>query len=162
MAEMRAMDRHRASCAACSRHDTMIRRSLILIRNLPPIDVSPDFMARLNRRLEQGGPEARVDVVAPRPYYPSLGAFAALAAGLVAVGYIAAQSNDQRIPAAERQIIAASAPSVTALEPAPVIANEAFVASVPTGMPVWSAVMMAGQAPMHFANLEFRESGLER
>jgi hypothetical protein len=141
----------------------MIRRSLLIVRNLPPIEVSPDFMARLNERLARVGPESRNDIVAtPRPYYPSIGAFAALAAGLVAVGYIAAQSTEHRVPAAERQIIAASAPSVTALEPAPVIANEAFVASVPTGMPVWSAVMMAGQAPMHFANLEFRESGVER
>src|SRR4051812_32498142 len=76
--EMRAMHVHREDCARCSRHDTAIRRSLLLVRNLPPIEASPDFMARLNARIERLGPEARVDVIAPRPLMPSTAAFAAL------------------------------------------------------------------------------------
>jgi hypothetical protein len=52
--------------------------------------------------------------------------------------------------------------SVPALEPAPTMANSAFVASIPTGMPVWPAMMMAGQAPMHFASLDFHDGELER
>jgi hypothetical protein len=32
------------------------------------------------------------------------------------------------------------------------------VASVPSGMPVWPAVLMVGQAPMHFATMEFHEA----
>ena len=39
------------------------------------------------------------------------------------------------------------------------MANAAFVASVPTGMPVWPAVLMAGQSPMHFASLDFHDGG---
>ena len=40
--------------------------------------------------------------------------------------------------------------------------NAAFVASVPTGMPVWPAVLMVGQAPLHFASMEFREDDATR
>ena len=161
-AEMRAMERHRASCLRCSRHDTSIRRSLLLVRNLPHIEPSPDFMVRLNQRLERLGPEARVDVVAPRPYYPSLTTFAALAAGLVAVGYMAVETTHYFNPAAAERHIVPLATVVPALEPAPAISSAAFVASVPTGMPVWPAMLMAGQAPMHFANLDFRDADIER
>jgi hypothetical protein len=38
------------------------------------------------------------------------------------------------------------------------LASPAFVASVPTGMPVWPAVLMVGQAPLHFASMEFRDT----
>jgi hypothetical protein len=49
------------------------------------------------------------------------------------------------------------------IEPGPEpSANAAFVASVPTGIPLWPAVLMAGQAPMHFASTDFREADLSR
>ena len=79
--EMDAMQQHVTICSRCSRHNTAIRRSLMLVRSLPSIEPSPDFIARLNARLEEMGPVSRVDLVAPRPYLPSLSAFAALAAG---------------------------------------------------------------------------------
>ena len=160
-ADMRAMEWHRASCSRCSRHDTSIRRSLLLVRNLPHIEPSPDFIVRLNQRLDQLGPNARADLVAPRPY-PSLTTFAALAAGLVAVGYMAVETTHYFAPsAAERQIVPLAA-VVPALEPAPAIGSAAFVASVPTGMAVWPAMLMAGQAPMHFANLDFHDGEFDR
>jgi hypothetical protein len=44
-------------------------------------------------------------------------------------------------------------------EPTPSpLTGAAFVASVPTGMPVWPAVLMVGQAPLHLASMEFRET----
>ena len=160
--DMRAMERHRASCSCCSRHDTSIRRSLLLVRNLPHIEPSPDFIVRLNQRLDRLGTSAYADVVAPRPYHPSLTAFAALAAGLVAVGYMAMETTHYFAPsAAERQIVPL-ATVVPAFEPAPAIGGAAFVASVPTGMPVWPAMLMAGQAPIHFANLDFHDGELDR
>jgi hypothetical protein len=156
--EMRAMHGHRASCARCSRHDTAIRRSLLIVRNLPPIEPSPDFMVRLNERLDQLGPSARVDLVAPRPHLPSAGAFAALAAGVVAVAYMAIETNHYFVSGAEAPPTPTIA-SVPVLEPTiPSFANSAFVASVPTGMPVWPAVLMAGQSPLHFASLDFHDS----
>ena len=160
IAEMRAMEQHRATCGACARQDTMVRRSLLLVRNLPPIEPSADFMARLNQRLDQLGPAARVDVVR-RPQYQSTGALAAIAAGLIAVAYMAVETTQYFAPKPDPRIAPIFA-SVPALEPAPTFANTAFVASIPTGMPVWPAVMMVGQAPMHFASLDFHDGELER
>src|SRR5690242_3366418 len=42
--EMDAMQRHLLACSNCSRHDTKIRRSLLIVRNLPPIEPSPEFI----------------------------------------------------------------------------------------------------------------------
>lgn len=165
--EMQAMAGHRAICSRCSRHDTAIRRSLLVVRNLPPIEPSPDFMARLNQRLEQLDPAARVDFVSPRPHLPSAGALAALAAGVVAVAYMAVETSHYFTTGAALapSTIASApvAPVMPMLEPvgAP-IANSAFVASVPTGMPVWPAVLMAGQSPLHFASLDFHDGDMSR
>lgn len=156
--DMRAMNGHRASCPRCSRHDTAIRRSLLIVRNLPPIEPSPDFMVRLNERLDQLGPSARVDLVAPRPYLQSAGAFAALAAGVVAVAYMAIETTHYFASGADAPPPTTIA-SVPAFEPTTSpMANSAFVASVPTGMPVWPAVLMAGQSPLHFASLDFHDA----
>ena len=154
--EMDAMQQHLAFCSRCSRQDTAIRRSLMLVRNLPTIEPSAEFIARLNARLENLGPASRIDLVAPRPYLPSVGAFAALAAGIAAVAYMAVETS--RYFASPRA--SALAPIVaSSIAPAPTpIADAAFAASVSTGMPVWSAVLMVGQAPMHFASMDFQET----
>jgi len=154
-AEMAEMQQHLATCVRCSRHDTSIRRSLLLVRNLPPIEPSPEFMARLNARLEQVSASPRVDFVAPRPYLPSVGAYAALAAGILAVAYMAVETTHYYAPVSgDRVPVTASASD---LSPMPV-ATGAFVASVPTGIPVWPAVLMVGESPMHFASLDFHEA----
>ena len=38
------------------------------------------------------------------------------------------------------------------------VANPVYVASFMTGMPVWPAVMHAGEASLHMANVEFRQA----
>jgi hypothetical protein len=153
--EMDAMQQHLMICSRCSRQDTAVRRSLMLVRNLPTIQPSPDFIVRLNARLESLGPASRVDLVAPRPYLPSVGAFAALAAGVAAVAYMAIETTRYFAPPQQ-----AAAPIVAAsVEPMQTpISDAAFAASVPTGIPVWSAVLMVGQAPMHFASMDFHEA----
>lgn len=112
-------------------------------------------MARLNARLEQVSALPRVDFVAPRPYLPSFGAYAALAAGILAVAYMAVETTHYYAPidGGHPAPITASAAD---LSPMP-MANGAFVASVPTGIPVWPAVLMVGESPMHFASLDFHD-----
>ena len=152
--EMDGMQRHLRLCSRCSRQDTAVRRSLMLVRNLPAIEPSPEFMARLNARLERLEPTSRIDRVAPRPYLPSVGAVTALAAGVVAVAYMAIETSHYFATPGplERTPVVAS----RAVEQQPSsIADAAFVASVPTGMPVWPAVLMIGQAPMRFASMDF-------
>jgi len=51
---MASMHDHVAQCATCGGLDVRIRRSLLLARNLPTIEPSPDFLLRLNARLAEG------------------------------------------------------------------------------------------------------------
>jgi hypothetical protein len=113
-------------------------------------------MARLEVRLQEVG-RPRTDEVASRPFFlPSLATFAALAAGIAAIGYIAVDTTRYFSPSEPLRL----APVVATMpETVPTtLASSAFVASVPTGMAVWPAVLMAGQAPLHFASMEFRET----
>ena len=48
-----AMHQHIAECGPCARLDMVVRRGLLVARNLPPIRTSPDFMQRLELRLQQ-------------------------------------------------------------------------------------------------------------
>ena len=60
-----AAERHRIECAACGAHDTLVRRSLLLARNLPSIEPSADFTARLDARLRAVRAEASNADAAP-------------------------------------------------------------------------------------------------
>jgi anti-sigma factor RsiW len=159
--QMDALQQHLTTCAKCSRHDTVVRRSLMLVRNLRPIEPSPEFMARLNARLGQLEPSARVDRMSPRPHLPSVGAVAALAAGVVAVAYMALETTHYYATPGPLELSPIVA--TRAFEQAPSsIGDAAFVASVPTGMPVWPAVLMMGQAPMRFASMDFGDAARTR
>jgi hypothetical protein len=160
--EMDAMQRHVSVCPGCSRQDISIRRSLMIVRNLPPIEASPDFFNKLNARLAELGPEARADVVAPRNYMSSAASFTALAAGIAAIAYMAVETNnyfaqpeDFRLGAASS---VASTPAMPSMSAPSSITSAALVASFPTGIPVWPAVLMVGQTPMHFASADFRDT----
>lgn len=145
--EENEMREHVRRCPKCSRHDTVVRRSLLLVRNLPVIEPSAHFRERLDARLRA----ATTSVVAsPDRMRPSYRAFAAVAAGVVFVTYLAAGlitrvSDPVRMPP-----VVATLPE---LEPSH-MATPAFVATVPTGMSVWPAIMAASQAQMHFVAAE--------
>src|SRR5687768_18564822 len=53
---MVAMRRHLRACPSCAARDTRVRRSLLLVRNQPDIQLSPEFRARLAARLREIGP----------------------------------------------------------------------------------------------------------
>jgi hypothetical protein len=159
--EIEAMGRHLRLCEPCAQLDTRIRRSLMLARNLPTIHPSSDFTERLQMRLAQeralkamqGTRQFSNDAVTTRHYGPlSAGAYVALAAGLAfAAGVMMTVSTmgdtDQAIRLAP---VVASLP-----EPEPSsLATPTMVASMPAGMPMWSAVFVAQQAPVHFAGAD--------
>ena len=164
--EMDAMRRHVTACSRCARLDTAIRRSLLLIRNLPSIEPSRDFQRRLNARLAELGPLTRIGIVAPDRTIPSIGAFVALAAGMAAVAYMTIRTATYFSPAPQPGAppVASAMRVPVPVQPGPVtpVPNAAFVASVPTGIPVWPAMLMVGDAPIRFANAEFRETNLTR
>lgn len=147
LVEENKMRGHVRGCPKCSRHDTVIRRSLLLVRNLPTIEPSPDFRARLDARLRTITP---FSAPASRSMRSSLGAFTALAAGVAFVTYLASEvlrrgSDDMVLT----PVVAARQEQ----EPSPV-STAAYVATVPTGMSVWPAIMVASQAPIHFVAAE--------
>lgn len=158
--EMDRMRRHVTACSRCSRQDTAVRRSLMLVRNLRPIEPSAEFAMRLNARLALLGPVSRGDLATPRFHVPSATALAALAAGVFGVAYMAIQTTRYFAPPRAIQVPAVA---VSLPEPAPApMANAAFVASVSTGIPVWPAVLLVGQSPMRFASTELHDTDFSR
>jgi hypothetical protein len=149
VAEEQAMREHVSTCSACARQDMLIRRSLLLVRNLPRIEPSPGFHARLNTRLRA----ASAAGASSRRSRFSIGAFAAIAASVAFVTVAASLSVRHARPTEIRlDPVVATLPELESA-PSPV-ATPALVATVPTGMPVWPGIMVATQAPMHFVAAE--------
>ncbi|MGH7649363.1 MAG: anti-sigma factor family protein [Gemmatimonadaceae bacterium] len=142
------MQVHLAACVHCSRYDTAMRRGLLVLRNLPPLEPSADFLDRLNAKLS-----AAHDADARAEHFrgPGVGSFLATAASVVVVGFLAAIVFDMGHPARNLRL-----PPVVAVRP-PISptshsgVNSAFVASASMGLPVWPAAVMAEQAQEHFA-----------
>ena len=136
---------HMRACPKCARHDTAVRRSLILVRNLPDIEPSPDFRARLESRLRAGAQpvELRRPLLTPAVY-------AAVAATVVFVAALAAGALRRSTVTEIRMapVVASTSESESSF------ASTALVATVPTGMSVWPAIMAASQAPFHFVAAE--------
>jgi len=144
------MQRHLLECERCAAHDAKVRRALLVVRNLPAIEPSPDFYARLRARIDSDLAAAARPVIGARG--PGIGAFMGVAAGLVAIGYVTATSLNWTAPRGDLSL----AP-VVATEPAlppPAVAHEALVASVSAGMPMWPMVYFAQQAPRRFAQVQ--------
>jgi hypothetical protein len=148
-ADKQSMLEHRASCAGCARLDVRIRRSLLVARNMPRIEVSPDFMSKLNARLaateeESGSPDSHLKNML------SLGALATLAAGLVVAGYLVAsvpsapQRGGQLVP----HSIMASA--VATLPESSLATDDADVGETPTRADVWPAMFVADRHSVRF------------
>jgi hypothetical protein len=143
--EENEMREHARQCAPCARHDMLVRRSLLLVRNLPVIEPSADFGKRLQARLRAAPP------LPLEPLRPSYRSFAALAAGVVLFAALAAGvfarggSEPLRLSP-----VVATLPELESTH----AGTPAFVATVPTGMSVWPAIMLASQAQMHYVAAE--------
>ncbi len=156
-AELVEMQRHIAECECCERHDTAVRRGLLIFRNLPPIAPSADFSARLNAKLRQ---LHDADARAAMYRGPGVGSFLAAAAGVMAVGLLTVTAFEWTEPhqALSLDPIVATVPAPS---PPPMLSH-AYVASASAGMSVWPAVMLAEQAPIHLVNTQLREASLGR
>jgi len=154
--ELDAMARHRTLCESCSRLDTRVRRALLVAHNLPTIELSAQFAERLHLRLAQervlvaAARASRGSITESRWRPLSVGAYAAMAAGILAAAGLAATFTGM----GDEQDAIRLAPVVATLpelEPS-ALATSAIVASVPTGMTVWPALYVAQQAPWHLAS----------
>ena len=154
-ADVVAMARHRAECERCAEFDARVRRSLLLVRNLPPVECSHDFAERLFERLRHTEVERR-SVLAARG--PGLGTFAAVAATLLVAAGAALVVLDDAPP---RELVLR--PVVASAPPPPPAADDplsgpAIAASA--GVPMWPALLLADELPMRVAQSGFQAVGL--
>ena len=153
--ELEGMARHRQLCDSCARADTRVRRALLLAHNLPSIEPSARFGERLQRRLAQeraliATARASGGAITDSRWRPlSVGAYAAMAAGILAAAGLAATLTTME---REHDVIRLAPVVATLPEAEPsTLATPAMVATMPIGMTVWPAVYVAQQAPWHFA-----------
>ena len=153
MAEMRG---HLRSCRDCSALDVRIRRSLLIVRNLPQIEPSPDFYLRLTERLNAA--PSPVAVQRTSSTAAMLIATAALAAAIYfAVAGTTARQTPVAPAAAASRVVAASQP----VQVAPAV-EPTLSAAVPAGVPVWPAMFMAADLPAHLTTVDLAENGISR
>ena len=147
--ELVGMQVHLTECEGCARQDAIVRRSLMLFRNLPAIELSPDFSVRLQQRLHEvkAADQAAIHSGRARKFAAAVGL-----TSVVMLGYIGVSLRRVDYP----QDIILPPVVATAIEPGTVMSSPApeMVASVPAGLPIWTAALFAEQAPVHFASIE--------
>jgi len=155
-ADVVAMELHRAECRACAAFDAQVRRSLLVVRNLPELHCSEGFTERLLQRLREIDVE-RTPTIVPSPRRaPGAVTFAAVAGMLLltAVGALALLDD------APRDLVLRP---VVASRPAPApdpLSGSALAASASAGVPMWPALFLADEMPMHVAESGFQLTGL--
>ncbi|MBV9879143.1 MAG: hypothetical protein JO180_01550 [Gemmatirosa sp.] len=169
---MGAAEYHLVTCETCAAHDTAVRRGLLLARNLPSIELSADFSARLAARLDEvrcgrcdvptdGLPlddwtPSRTELIRAAlaaPFGGTLARRAAIAAGLLALTYASSRTLS-RFPTSTDELLAPAVAEASVPAPLPMLspaalASPALVSSASTGIPVWPAALLADQAPTH-------------
>ena len=143
------MQRHIAECESCAKHDAKIRRALLLIRNLPSIELSADFAERLEARLKECHSE---HLLATTQRNLRRGAIAATLASAVMLGYIGTTLN-HRTDAPRDLVMPPVIASIPEPELTPITTSTpAIVASVSAGLTIWPAALFAEQVPVRFAH----------
>jgi len=141
-----AMRAHERECAPCADEDSRVRRSLMLVRNLTPIEVSADFGARLAARLALEPRPVAGPLPVRRWSSPSPWLWAGLGVAAAVVLMVALR------PAPPAPVIAHAAVIVMPpAVPAEPIAAPAVFGTVGSSLPVYPAVLMAQRATAHFA-----------
>lgn len=152
--ELVRMQRHLNECAECSELDCRIRRSLLAIKNLPPIQPSADFGLRLEEKLRRCKPLSAHNET---DSFRSVITFGSLAFALI-LGYAAATYRDGNAGRGELILPAVIATAEAPWEQEEVIDYDrestvpAIIASVSMGMPIWPAALFAEQASAHFSS----------
>ena len=151
------MQRHLAECERCAHHDTLIRRALLVVRNMPEIRPSIDFSERLQARLQT----VRADTMMygdRATGHPRLTTFAAVATGVIAAGVLTITVMQQTAPTRDITLppVVASLPEIQPEPYSSPLAPGAMRASASTGIGIWPAGLVAEQAPLHFAASELR------
>ncbi len=162
---MTEAQQHIMQCDACAAHDNLVRRSIMMVRNLPEIEPSEAFEKRLQQRLascKQGSPHDEFSDVAyddafltaplghpMQRTWRSTRSWFAVAACVTVVGAMSYSGGDARlVPDVQLQPVLASAPAPVEL-PAPIISPE-LLQAMATGNPMFSMAMLLEEAPAQF------------
>jgi anti-sigma factor RsiW len=164
-ATLDAVRGHLADCRACAEHDTAVRRALVLFRNLPTIQPSPDFSARLQARLRESGYDSGVHAGADaaRPASVGLLGFASAAAGVVAAGYLAVAVFGT--PASVRAELALSPVVARATPPlslSPFTVQPMVMASFEGLLPAWPSDVFASRTPIRLSAVSLTDASPDR
>lgn len=146
--ELVGMQCHIAECECCASQDAKVRRALLLFRNLPSIELSAGFAARLDARLKES---RNIDHSSQSSQGFRRGAVVAAIASAIMIGYIGTTLYDTgrtshfMMPPVVATLPDADLMPITSPTPA-------IVASASAGFAIWPAALFAEQAPVHFAN----------
>lgn len=147
-----AMERHTGDCRACSALDTGVRRALLVARNVPELRPSAGFSSSLEKRLVAEALAQRLAASRHRP--PTARAVGVLAAGLLALAWLAERRPPVGLPRAEVAVII-GVPDIPAVElPQPTVRSAPIggpsavrVVSVRrTTEPEWAPAAFSGRA----------------
>lgn len=170
---MAEAQRHVLVCDACAAHDTLVRRSLMVVHNVVPklstIEPSADFQAKLRARLAECRAERQAavsgtlgDPVMPpvvnnRFVSPSRTMLAMAASAVIgALAFHAFRS--ETVPTLAMQPVMAMPPQPVVRGPnvdGPYV-DPALIQAMATGNPVWPATMIVEEAPVGFVNAQYR------
>jgi hypothetical protein len=148
--ELVGMQMHVTECEECARQDATVRRSLMLFRNLPRIEPSADFSKRLEMKLREAKLADAASMHSGRTR--TLGATVAITSAVM-LAYIGVSlrqidtPQDIVLPPVVALASVADAPNIGAPGPE-------MIASVPAGLPLWTAALYAEQTSVHFASIE--------
>jgi hypothetical protein len=156
--ELVRMQIHMNECDECARHDATIRRSLMLFRNLPRIEPSPDFSRRLEMKLR----EAKLADAASAAHSGSnSGSSMRFKAGVsiasaVMLAYIGIALRHVDTP--QDIVLPPVVAIATTSEAQPAGPAPEMIAAAPAGLPIWTAALFAEQSSAHFASIELVSS----
>lgn len=153
--ELVRMQRHIAECPECAARDARVRRSLMVVRSLPPIEPSPDFAARLDRRLRSCASEDEQHAGTSFRTVASVG----LAMSAAMLFYMTESLHGGPSSPHARDIVLppviamATPPAPSAFGPDSA-SNSArvIVASVGAGVPIWPVAALVEQPSLQLAS----------
>jgi len=167
--QMGAAQRHILECDACAGHDTLVRRSLMVARNIPTIAPSADFHARLQARLaecreeRQSGREFNAPEVpgardSHAPMLLSASAawrsprmLVAVAASAVIGAMVWRGTTPTSAPLVAMQPVIATRPAPPELR----FVSPALVQAMAPGSPVWSGAISIDDIPSQFVKVDY-------
>jgi hypothetical protein len=140
----------------------MVRRSLILARNIAMVEPSPEFRDRLRSRLDAARQNdlaaAAAEAARPKMVFRSPRAIAAVAACAVLGSIAWSEFTPMDAPLVAMQPVVASQPALP-VEPS---VSPALMQAMATGNPVWPAALILDEMPTQFVNASYSIQGETR